>query len=48
MKVHNWTVEVRKIHRKQAGTELCQAQFKLKVILEDGMEFGDEVEACHY
>ena len=33
---------------KKAGAELCQAQAKLDVILEVGMEFGDEVEACHY
>ena len=33
---------------QQAGAELCQAQVKLEVILEVGMEFGDEVEACHY
>ena len=32
----------------KAGAELCQAQAKLEVILEVGMEFGDEVEACHY
>ena len=33
---------------EQAGAELCQAQVKLEVILEVGMEFGDELEACHY
>ena len=30
--------------REQAGDELCQAQVKLEVILEVGMESG----ACHY
>ena len=30
---------------KQAGAELCQAQVKLKVVVE--VEFGVDVEACH-
>ena len=34
------------VRRVQAGAELCQV--KLEAILEDGMEFGDEVEARHY
>ena len=29
---------------RQAGAELCQAQAKLEVVV----EFGIEVEACHY
>ena len=29
----------------QAGAELCQAQVKLKVLVE--VEFGVDVEACH-
>ena len=32
---------------KQAGAELCQAQVKLEVVVEVGVEFGAEVEACH-
>ena len=28
--------------------ELCQAQVKLEVVVEVGIEFGVEVEACHY
>jgi len=35
-----------KIQRRQAGAELCQAQVKLKVVVE--VEYGDDVEACHY
>ena len=31
---------------KQAWAELCQAQVKLKVLVE--VEFGVDVEACHY
>ena len=36
------------IHFKfqQAGAELCQAQVKLKVVVE--VKFGVDVEACHY
>ena len=34
------------IQEKQAGAELCQAQVKLKVVVE--VEFGVDVEACHY
>ena len=30
----------------QAGAELCHAQVKLEVVVE--VEFGVEVEACHY
>ena len=33
-------------NKKQAGAELCQAQVKLEVVVE--VEFGVEVEACHY
>ena len=33
---------------KQAGVELCQAQAKLEVVVEIGVEFGVEVEACHF
>ena len=33
---------------KQGGAELCQAQVKLEVLVEVGVEFGVEVEACHY
>ena len=33
--------------RKQAGAELCQAQVKLEVVVEVGVGFGAEVEACH-
>ena len=33
---------------KQAGAELCQAQVKLEVVVKIGVEFGVEVEACHY
>ena len=33
---------------KQAGAELCQAQVKLEVVVEIVVEFGVEVEACHY
>ena len=33
---------------KQAGAELCQAQVKLEVLFEIGVEFGVEVRACHY
>ena len=29
-----------------AGAELCQAQVKLKVVVEEGVEFGTEIEAC--
>ena len=32
----------------QAGAELCQAQNKLEVVVEIGVECGVEVEACHY
>ena len=35
-----------KMWRKQAGAELCQAQVKLKVVVE--VEFGVDVEACYY
>ena len=31
---------------KQAGAELCQAQVKLEIVVE--VEFGVEVETCHY
>ena len=31
---------------KQAGAELCQAQVKLEVVVEVGVEFG--VKACHH
>ena len=31
------------MYRKQAGAELCQAQIKLEV----EVEFGVEVQACH-
>ena len=34
--------------KKQAGAELCQAQVKLKVVVEIGVELGVEVEACPY
>ena len=33
---------------RQAGAELCQAQVKLEDVVEIGIEFGVEVEACHY
>ena len=33
---------------KQAGAELCQARVELEVIVEVVVEFGVEVEACHY
>ena len=33
---------------KQAGAELWQAQVKLEVVVKIGIEFGVEVEACHY
>ena len=33
---------------QQAGAELCQAQAKLEVVVEIGVEFGVEVDACHY
>ena len=33
---------------KQAGAELCQAQVQIDVVVEIGVEFGVEVEACHY
>ena len=33
---------------EQAGAELCQAQVKLEVVVEILVEFGVEVEACHY
>ena len=33
---------------KQVGAELCQAQVKLDFTVEVGIEFGVEVEACHY
>ena len=33
---------------KQAEAELCQAQVKLEDVVEIGIEFGVEVEACHY
>ena len=32
--------------QQQAGAELCQAQVKLEVVVE--VEFGVDVEACHY
>ena len=32
----------------QAGAELCQAQVKLEVVVEVEVEFGVEVETCHY
>ena len=31
-----------------AGAELGQAQVTLEVVVEVGIEFGVEVEACHY
>ena len=31
----------------QAGAELCQAQAKLEALVEVGVEFGVEVDACH-
>ena len=34
--------------QERQGAELYQAQVKPKVILEVGMEFGDEVETYHY
>ena len=39
-----------KVHKdvKQAGAELCQAQVELEVVVEVGVEFWVEVEACHY
>ena len=33
---------------KQAGAEQWQAQVKLEVVVEIIVEFGVEVEACHY
>ena len=33
---------------KQAGAELCQAQVKLEVVVEVAVEFGVEIEACHF
>ena len=32
----------------QAAAELCLAKVKLEVILEFGIEFGEEIETCHY
>ena len=32
----------------QAAAELCLAKVKLEVIPEVGIEFGEEIEACHY
>ena len=34
------------LSNKQAGAELCQAQVKLEVVVEIGVKFGVEVEAC--
>ena len=38
----------KEIKIEQAGAELCQAQVKLEVVVEVGVEFGAELEACHY
>jgi len=34
--------------KEQAGAELCQAQVKIEVVVERGVEFGVEVKAYHF
>ena len=37
-----------KVDKQVGAAKLCQTQVKLEVIVEAGIEFGVEVEACHY
>ena len=41
-------LDVSRNYIEQAGAELCQPQVELEVVGEIGVEFGVEVEACHY